>query len=95
MLIARRNALSESFEPSSGRDYGGVSVIHLQLRPMAAASFHIKEDGERGRGGEKLLFKGLFHLGANLAYTVLSDLILQHTSRAIREGPARDSSTCP
>lgn len=54
MLIARRNALSESFEPCSGRDYGGVSVIHLQPRPTATASFHIKEDGERGgEEGEK------------------------------------------
>lgn len=63
-----------------------------QWRPLRSTS----KKTARGDGrGEKLLFKGLFHLGANLAYTVLSDLILQHTSRAIREGPARDSSTCP
>lgn len=65
MLIAMRNALSESFEPSSGRDYGAVSVVHLQPRPTATASFHIKEDGEEGgekRGGEVALQRHVFFL---------------------------------
>lgn len=67
-----------------------------QWRPLRSTSKKTaRGGGVVGWGGEKLLFKGLFHLGANLAYTALSDLILQHTSRAIREGPARDSSTCP
>lgn len=93
MLIARRDALSESFEPSSGRDYGGVSVIHLQPRPTATVSFHIKEDGGRGeerRGTGEVAFQGLFfNLSANVAYTVLSDLILHHTSQTIGRGSCK------
>ena len=60
--------ISESFEPSSGRDYQHVSVIHLKPRPIRALRYDIKarKIGRKKKG----VIKKSFHLIANLRYTI-------------------------
>ena len=73
--------ISESFEPSSGRDYQHVSVIHLKPRPIRALRYHIKAR-KIGRK-KKALLKSLFILLQTYATQYFSDLILHHISQAI------------
>lgn len=86
MLIVQ-HALSESFEPSSGWDYRRVSVIHLGPGQSLRSVPH-----QRGseREEEELLLKRLFHLTANLRYTIFSDLILHRIYLGQFRGPVRN-----
>lgn len=85
MLIVQ-HALSESFEPSSGWDYHRISVIHLEPGQSQRSVPH-----QRGseREEEELLLR-LFHLTANLHYTIFSDLILHHIYLGQFRGPVRN-----
>ena len=58
--------ISESFEPSSGRDYQHVSVIHLKPRPIRALRTTSKREKKKKKG----VIKKPFHLIANLRYTI-------------------------
>lgn len=72
--------ISESSEPSSGRDYRRVSVVHLQPGQSQRTARH-QRDREGGKAAA--IKKKLFHLTANLLHTIFSDLILHRISWAI------------